>query len=434
MYRTTSSLDFHQNFTNGVDTSSISEVSAPVIDRIELKPVTTKSPPHLRTKWPTDQIFLNLPKPGSMEFSDAQKAHWEKHTQPKVSKKINKLTLLRNIAHDQEKAGLHFTGRRSLAEAEANLIKEQLVQTSQATRAQNFLSLIGNSIKDLAYGIDYFFQPTSSIMQLNSELSRTIGDKKFIVRKSEALSKREAAGEGVTAFGIGIVDHNHGSIEVQSGISIFLAEHFRPERGDIFLAEAVAVFEEDNGKDKIGRPSIEKHHTYFCRGIPIQFCRFLREPEKETADLLAVIAERRDLVNRVFEFLMNAIPPAKASEAREKLNTRNNAVATADTDFKVGLIIDYQDYCDLAKIKRLERRVDPITAALQKEKAAQMVALSSRDAAYFDQITDALKELKPGARLYYTMGKAHFRRLDAKLDQTDGFFIDIVNPDQKDEF
>lgn len=123
MYRTTSSLDFHQNFTNGVDTSSVSKVSTPVIDRIEPKPVTTKSPPHLHTKWPTDKIFLNLPKPGSMEFSDAQKAHWEKHTQPKVSKKIKKLTLLRNIAHDQEKAGLHFTGRRSLAEAEANLIK-----------------------------------------------------------------------------------------------------------------------------------------------------------------------------------------------------------------------------------------------------------------------------------------------------------------------
>jgi hypothetical protein len=76
-----------------------------------------------------------------MKFNEEQKAYWETHTRPEVSKKMQKLDMLRTIAHDQEKAGLHFEGRRSFAEAEFNLLQEHLIQTSQAARAQNPLKV-----------------------------------------------------------------------------------------------------------------------------------------------------------------------------------------------------------------------------------------------------------------------------------------------------
>jgi len=67
-----------------------------------------------------------------MKFNDAQTAFWKTHTRPEVSSKVQKLEMLRTIAHDQEKAGLHFEGRRSYAEAEVNLFEEKLTQSSQA--------------------------------------------------------------------------------------------------------------------------------------------------------------------------------------------------------------------------------------------------------------------------------------------------------------
>ena len=430
----TSSLVSHENFKDETQTPNMGALAPATRGQTEPQSVSPKSAPFLYTKSAADQHFPNFPKLGSMEFNDAQKAHWEKHTPPKVSKKIQKLAMLRDIARDQEKAGLHFERRRSLAEAEADLAKEQITLSSQASRAQDPFSFIRNSIKSLADGFNYYFQSGSSIPQLASELSKPIEGKQFVVRKSEALAKREAASEEITSLGVGLVDSNHASIEVQQSITVFLANHFKPERGDVFLTEAVAVYENENGKDKVVQPTVEKHHASFCHGVPIQFCRFLREPEKETADLLAVLAERRDLVNKIFEFLMSAISPAKALEAHEKLSARNKAVATEDTEFKISLMIDYQHFCDPSKQERLQRRIEPLTRAIQKVTVAEAAAAKSRDTTYFRQITEMLKVIRPGAKLYYTMGKAHFQRLDSKLNQMDGFFIDIANPDDKDEF
>jgi len=91
--------------------------------------------------------LIDVHLPGSMTFNDTQTAFWKKHTRPEVSKKVQKLVMLSTIAYDQEKAGLHFEGRRSFAEAEVNLLKEELAQTSQAVRTQNPLSYIGNTVK-----------------------------------------------------------------------------------------------------------------------------------------------------------------------------------------------------------------------------------------------------------------------------------------------
>ena len=429
-----SSLVAYENFKDETQRPNTGVLLPATRSQTEPQPISPQSAPFLHTKKTTDQHFLNFPKPGSMAFNDAQKAHWEKHTPPKVSKKIQKLAMLRDIARDQEKAGLHFEGRRSFAEAEADLAKEQITLSSQASRAQNPLSFIGNAIKSFADGFNYYFQSDSSIPEITADLERPIGKGQFTVRKSEALSRREAAGEGITSFGVGIIDSNHGSFEVQKGINTFLANHFKPERGDIFLTEVGFVLEKEHGKENMVMPSFDRHHELFCRGISAQFCRFLRDPEKEMAELVVVRAERRDLLNKIFEFLMNAIPPAKATEARQKLNKRNSEFHAADTHFKVNLIFDYLDYCDPDKKERLERRLDAHADAVKKEDAALYAAAMSRELTYFNQITEALSHLKPGARLYYLLGGAHFRGLNTELNKIDTFFVDIATPGQKDEF
>ena len=63
-----------------------------------------------------------------MKFNDAQTAYCKTHTCPEVSMKVRKLVMLSAIAYDQEKAGLHFEGRRSFAEAEINLLEEELTR------------------------------------------------------------------------------------------------------------------------------------------------------------------------------------------------------------------------------------------------------------------------------------------------------------------
>ena len=98
-----------------------------------------------------------------MKFNEEQKAFWKTHTRPEVSSKVQKLVMLRTIAHDQEKAGLHFDGRRSFAQAEVDLLQEQLIQTSQAARVQNPLKVIGEAAKNLAQSLGNYFEGMPSI-------------------------------------------------------------------------------------------------------------------------------------------------------------------------------------------------------------------------------------------------------------------------------
>lgn len=375
----------------------------------------------------------DAPLPGTVKFNDVQTAHWTAQSPPRLSLQIKKLGMLNRIAHDQEKAGLHFEGRRSAAEAEIDLMNEHLAQTSQAAQAHNPFSFIIHSAKALARDFYFYLDGNPSVSDTFDKFSTPIDDSSFIVRKSNSLIKKEAAAEAISGFGVGLIDSSHTSVVVQNGIKAFLNAHFNAGRGDIFLAEAVLVADSQNGEERFIKPNLELHHSILCFGVPIQSCRILKEAEKEVDVLIAAVKERRDLVNRVFEFFMNAIPPSKAFEARQKLRKRNQEIRTVDTSFKLGLLAEYQDYCDPDKQTRLQRRVDSLKDAYKKQKEAEAATQNARDKAYFNQISHALQELKPGARLYYTLGGQHFEGLNNKLDEIDGFFIDIVNPKAKDE-
>jgi hypothetical protein len=369
--------------------------------------------------------------PNTLEFKDAQSAYWESHTCPKVFIKAQRLDMLRTIARDQENAGLHFEGRRSATEVD--LMTHHLTQKSQAARRQNILNSIINSAKALANDFYYYLEGNLSIEDTFNELSNPAEQSNYKVRKSQSLIKKETSGETISNLGIGLIDSSHGSIDVQNGLKAFLKKNLDSGRGDIFLAEAVLVFEIENGEEKIIRPSLKMHHTLICLGVPIQSCRILNEPEKEIGILTSVIAERRKLVNQVFEFFMNAIPPNKAYEARQKLKNRNKEIRTVDTSFKLKLITEYQDYCIPENQTRFQRRIELLKESLKKQNSAEAATQAARNAIYLSQISNALKELKPGAKLFYSLGKTHFVDLDTKLNKIDGFFVDIVNPNIKDE-
>jgi hypothetical protein len=360
-----------------------------------------------------------------MAFNDSQTTYWTVHTPPRVSKKINKLVDLKKIAYAQEKEGVRFEGRRSAAEAEVELMRERLIQSSQAARIHNPLTFATDSIKYLVDEVEFYFKSMPSIDGLFDQFGEPIGNTKFNVRKSTGLSEREAASETISTYGVLLVDSGHTSIGVQNGIKFFLEKHFKPERGDIFLTEAVFVYEITDGKENAVMPTVEKHHTIFCMGVPLQSCQFFLEPEKEIALVTAVMTDRRNLVNKAYEFLMNSIPPLKAREARQKLQKFNNEIASADTEFKVKLMIEYQDYCDPSKGKAWSRHVDLLTAAIKQEKEAQASTADARDGLYIKQIHQAMKQLVPGARLFYTMGERHFERLKAQINNINTFIIDI---------
>lgn len=369
--------------------------------------------------------------PNTLEFKDAQSAYWESHTRPKVSIKAQRLDMLRTIAHDQENAGMHFEGRRSAAEVD--LMTHHLTQTSQAAQRQNIFRSIINSAKALANDFYYYLEGNPSIDDTFNEFSKTAEQSNFKVRKSKSLVTKETAGEPISNLGIGLIDSSHGSIEVQNGIKAFLNKNLDSGRGDIFLAEAVLVFEIENGEERIIRPSLNLHHTHICLGVSIQSCRILNEPEKEIEFLIAATEERRNLVNQIFEFFMNALPPNKAYEARQKLKNRNKEIHTVDTSFKLKLIYEYQDYCDPEKQIRFQRRIELLKEALKKQNSAETATLAARNAIYLSQISNALKDLKPGAKLFYSLGEQHCEDLDTKLNEIDGFIVDIVNPKIKDE-
>jgi hypothetical protein len=125
-----------------------------------------------------------------MKFNDTQTAYCKTHTRPKVSIKVQKLVTLSAIAYDQEKAGVQFEGRRSFADAESNLLREELTQASQAARTQNPLSYIGNTVKAWVSGLSYYFEAEPTIENLYSQFSLPIGKSTYKVRKSTALEER----------------------------------------------------------------------------------------------------------------------------------------------------------------------------------------------------------------------------------------------------
>ena len=139
------------------------------------------------------------------------------------------------------------------------------------------------------------------------------------------------------------------------------------------------------------------------------------------------------MVNRIFEFLMKSIPSIKANEARQKLAKHNQAVVTIDTEIKVQLMIEYQKYCDLNKQKKLIRLGNALEDETKKENAAQAAANNARDEAYLSQITKAIVNLKPGAKLYYLQGIDHFRRLSQQMNRLNTFFIDPEISSEKEE-
>lgn len=380
-----------------------------------------------------DLQLTDAPLPGTMKFNDAQNAYCKKHTRPEISKKMQKLVMLSTIAYDQEKAGLHFEGRRSFAEAQVNLLEEELTQASKAARTQNPLSYFGNTIKAWVSGFNYYFESGPTIENLYSQFSSPIGDSTYKVRKSTALKEGQAAGETISNIGIGLIDSHHDYISVQKGIEAFLGKHFNSVRGDIFLAEAMMIFEVINGKEKVVAPSLEKHHDIFCMGIPLRSCRFLKDPEKEVAKISEVLFARRKLVNRIFEFLMNAIPSIKANEARQKLAKHNQAITTIDTEIKVHLMFEYQNYCEPKKLKKLIYLGKTLEVETKNEIAAHAATNAARDEAYLRQITQAMADLNPGAKLYYLQGIDHFTRLSPQLNKLNTFFIDPDISAEKEE-
>ena len=416
-----------------VKTSNPSTATLVSDTRIVMRSVSPQPTTHLSTTNIADLHLSEAPLPGTMKFNTAQTAHWKTHTRPEVSIKMQKLVMLRTIAYDQEKAGLHFEGRRSFAEAEFDLLQEQRIQTSQATRTQNPLSYIGHTVKAWVSEVNYYFEAVPTIEKLYSQFSSAIGDSKYKVRISTTLEERQAAGETISNVGIGLIDSHHDFVSVQKGMEAFLENHFNSARGDIFLAEAVFLFEEIDGKERAVIPSLEKHHEIFCLGIPLQFCKFLKEPEKEVAQLSVAMSNRRNLVNQIFEYLMNSISPSKAAEARQKLAKHNQEIFTIDTEIKVRLIVDYQGHCDPHKVQRFVTMVSSLTAATKKERDAHEASNAARDEAYLSQITKAMADLKPGAKLYYLQGIDHFTRLRAQLNKLNTFFIDPEISLEKEE-
>ena len=230
-----------------------------------------------------------------------------------------------------------------------------------------------------------------------------------------------------------MIDSHHDYVSVQQGIEAFLDKHFDSARGDIFLAEAVMIFEEIDGKEKVVAPSLEKHHDIFCMGIPLQSCKFLKEPEKELADLSLALSNRRNLVNQIFEYLMNSISPSKAFEARQKLAKHNQKVFTIDTEIKVRLVVDYQGDCNPDKAQKFVTMVNSLTDATKRENEAHETSSTARDESYLHQITKAMEDLTPGAKLYYLQGIDHFTRLSPQLNKLNTFFIDTTISAEKEE-
>ena len=371
--------------------------------------------------------------PGTMKFNVTQTTYWKTHTRPEVSIKVRKLVMLSTIAYGQEKASLHFEGRRSFAEAEVNLLKEELTQASQAARTQNPLSYFGNTVKAWVRSVSYYFEAEPTIENLYSQFNSPIGDSTYKVHKSTALKERQAAGKTTSNVGIGLIDSHHDFVSVQKGIEAFLEKHFNSAQGDIFLAEAVFLFEEIDGKERAVIPSLEKHHEIFCLGIPLQSCKFLKEPEKEVAELSIAMSNRRNLVNQIFEYLINAMPPSKAFEARQKLAKHNQEVNTIDTEIKVRLMVDYKDHCNPYKVQRFVSMVSELTAATKNESAAHAATNTARDKAYLTQINQAMADLNPRAKLYYLQGIDHFTRLNPQLNELHTFFIEPEISLEKEE-
>lgn len=287
------------------------------------------------------------------------------------------------------------------------------------------LKIIGESAKNLAGGFANYFGVTQSFDDIVKEYSKPIENTKYKVRKSTALEKKLAAGKTISNFAIGLVDSKHDLPSIAIGLRSFLARHFKPERGDILLTEAVFVIDTSAGKEILTLPKHEKNHHTFCMGVPMQSCQFLPEPEKEIHVLGNAMVEKRSLGKKMFEFLMNSIPAHLAFEARKSIRQYNSKSTYPDTDYKIEIMLKYDKHCDPSKEKRWSLRLDQLAKLNANEIKAMESSSEKRDQSYFHKIYTSAQEMKPGARLFYLMGINHFTRLQSKLNGINGIEIAI---------
>ena len=137
------------------------------------------------------------------------------------------------------------------------------------------------------------------------------------------------------------------------------------------------------------------------------------------------MAEKRSLVIKMFEFLMNSIPAPLAFEARKSIAKYNSKNSYPDTEYKIEIMLEYQHHCDPSKEKRWSLRLDQLAKLNANEIKAMKSSRTKRDQTYFNKIYTSAQEMKPGARLFYLMGINHFTRLKSKLNGINGIEIAI---------
>jgi len=145
-----------------------------------------------------------------------------------------------------------------------------------------------------------------------------------------------------------------------------------------------------------------------------------------TTELVYLQTQRQRHVPPIFDYLMNAIPPIKANESRQKLAKQNQAMTLVDTEIKVHLLFEYQNYCHPNKQKKLMLLGKALEDETKKENAAHAATNAARDETYLLQITKAMADLSPGAMLYYLQGTDHFSRLSPQLNKLNTFFIETT--------
>jgi hypothetical protein len=96
-------------------------------------------------------------------------------------------------------------------------------------------------------------------------------------------------------------------------------------------------------------------------------------------------------------------------------------------------MFEYQNYCEPKKLKKLIYLGKTLEVETKKEIAAHAATNAARDEAYLRQITQAMADLKPGAKLYYLQGIDHFTRLSPQLKKLKTFFIDPDISAEKEE-
>lgn len=359
---------------------------------------------HARMEAAVVAFVKPLPKPGTLEFNEAQKRHWVSHGQPTDSKEVQRARMMARIAQDQADAGIQFEGQRDPQVERTALADAERTQTSQALRAQGPIGMARQVVADSIAWVSSFIGGKVDTHAMSAADFARWMESTYIVERSPAFEALESSGAPMRNTVIAYFELAHYSRAVETDLREIVYRYMDAGKGDRALSEGIAF--------RDGRQLTTQEARFSCYGFPQEKCSFLTEPGS-VQKVLELRESFNGAVVELWDYLLKVLPPETA-KAMAALHAKTEAAidpALRHPSNRFSVIQKYYAHIP-AQVKsgsEWVRLAGASNAAVKAREDAQNAVLVERTRMYWEEVL-TVRDALSGGNLLTWMGFAHSPR------------------------